>query len=76
MVLGAGGLVFTLDMTTTAVGIIAQNFIQLNSWMDPGNVTNNYPESWSVYMWSYSTVYAPFMVCSMLEFQKEELLSR
>lgn len=60
MVLGAGGLVFTLDMTTTAVGIIAQNFIQLNSWMDPGNVTNNYPESWSVYMWSYSTVYAPF----------------
>lgn len=60
MILGAGGIVFTMDMTTTAVGIIAQNFIQLNSWMDPGNVTNNYPESWSVYMWSYSTVYAPF----------------
>lgn len=60
MVVGAGGIVFTLDMTTTAVGIIAQNFIQLNSWMDPGEVTNGYPEAWSVYMWSYSAVYAPF----------------
>lgn len=55
-----GGLVFTLDMSTTALGIIFQNFIQLNSWMDPGNVTNSYPETWSVYYWAYATVFAPF----------------
>ena len=55
-----GGLVFTLDMGTTAMGMIAQNFIQMNSWMDPGQVTNGYPESWSVFYWAYATVFAPF----------------
>ena len=55
-----GGLVFTLDLATTSLGMIAQNFIQMNSWMDPGNVSNGYPEAWSVYMWAYSAVFAPF----------------
>lgn len=59
MIFGAG-IVFTLDNATTVMGIIAQNFITMNSWMDPGNVSNGYPEAWSVYLWAYSTVYAPF----------------
>lgn len=55
-----GNAVFTMDMATTSLGIIGQNFITMNSWMDPGNVTSQYPESWSVFMWAYSTVFAPF----------------
>lgn len=55
-----GDFVFTLNMGTSALGIIFQDFIVLNSWMDPGEVTNGYPENWTAFLWAFSAVYAPF----------------
>ncbi len=56
----AGNVVFTLNMATTSVGIIAENFISLSSWMDPFEVTDGFPAWWTVFYWAWAVMYAPF----------------
>lgn len=59
-VLLIGYPVFTMDMATTTLSNIFQHFVEYSGWMDPGNITNNYPENWTVFYWAYAFVWAPF----------------
>jgi BCCT family betaine/carnitine transporter len=60
VVLFSGSAVFTLKMATTSLGIIAENFITMSSWMDPFGVSGGFPEWWTVFYWAWSAMYAPF----------------
>lgn len=59
-VLISGSVVYTLKMATTSLGIIAENFITMSSWMDPQGVSGGFPEWWTVFYWAWSAMYAPF----------------
>lgn len=56
----AGPTLFTIKMGTTSMGILIQNFIRMNTWMDPVLETG-FPENWTVFYWAWWTIYAPFM---------------
>ncbi|WP_125153509.1 BCCT family transporter [Clostridium rectalis] len=56
----AGPTVFILKMGTTSVGILAQNFIRMSTWLDPV-IGSGFPEKWTVFYWAWWIVYSPFM---------------
>jgi BCCT family betaine/carnitine transporter len=60
IVLFSGSAVYTLKMATTSLGLIAENFITMSSWMDPQGVSGGFPEWWTVFYWAWSAMYAPF----------------
>lgn len=60
IVLFSGSAVYILKMATTSIGIIAENFITMSSWMDPQGVSGGFPEWWTVFYWAWSAMYAPF----------------
>ncbi|MEH6578655.1 MAG: BCCT family transporter [Amphritea sp.] len=56
----AGPTLFILKTTTNSLGLMFQNFIQMNFWTDP--VTNSgFPESWTIFYWAWWIAYGPFM---------------
>ncbi len=59
-VLLAGPTVFILKMTTNSIGLMAQNFIRMNTWADP--LTNSrFVEDWSIFYWAWWVAVGPFM---------------
>ena len=56
----AGNAVFTLNMATTSLGVIADKFISFSTWMDPVGVTDNFPAWWTVFYWAWAVTYAPY----------------
>ena len=56
----AGPTLFILKTTTNGLGLMFQNFIQMNFWTDP--ITNSgFPESWTIFYWAWWIAYGPFM---------------
>ncbi|MBB5172606.1 BCCT family transporter [Texcoconibacillus texcoconensis] len=55
-----GPTVFILEVSTSSVGLIANNFFRLNTWMDPIG-QSGLPEKWTVFYWAWWIVYAPFV---------------
>lgn len=51
---------FLLDTSTTAIGLMAQNFMRMSTWMDSIGCSM-FPQSWTVFYWAWWAGYAPFM---------------
>lgn len=60
IVLFSGSAVYSLKMATTSIGLLAENFITMSSWMDPQGVSGGFPEWWTVFYWAWAAMYAPF----------------
>ncbi len=56
----AGPTLFIIKMGTTSIGILIQNFVRMNTWMDP-ILGTGFPENWTIFYWAWWTVSAPFM---------------
>lgn len=59
-VLAAGPTLFILKMGTNSIGLILQNFIQMNLWTDPVE-NGGFVESWTVFYWAWWIAYGPFV---------------
>lgn len=59
-ILIVGPTAFIIKMGTTSIGLVVQNFIRMNTWMDPVQ-ESGFVESWTVFYWAWWAVYAPFM---------------
>lgn len=59
-VLAAGPTLFILKMGTNAIGLILNNFIQMNLWTDPVE-NSGFVESWTVFYWAWWIAYGPFV---------------
>lgn len=59
-VVAAGPTVFLLQAALNSVGIVAQNFLRMNTWTDP--FTNSrFVEDWTVFYWAWWIAYGPFV---------------
>ncbi|WP_105617175.1 BCCT family transporter [Vallitalea okinawensis] len=56
----AGNTVFMLNMGSTAVGRVMQQFPQMMTWLDPAG-ESMFPQWWTVFYWAWWGAYAPFM---------------
>lgn len=56
----AGNTVFMLNMGSTAVGRVIQQFPQMMTWLDPAG-ESMFPQWWTVFYWAWWGAYAPFM---------------
>ncbi|RWZ58179.1 BCCT family transporter [Halobacillus fulvus] len=57
---------FISETTVNSVGILADNFFKMATWLEPfGNLggfeETLFPESWTVFYWAWWLVYAPFV---------------
>lgn len=57
---------FISETTFNSLGILADNFFKMATWMEPfGNLAQfeetNFPEYWTVFYWAWWLVYAPFV---------------
>jgi betaine/carnitine transporter, BCCT family len=59
-VLATGPTLFILKMGTNSIGLVLQNFIQMNFWTDPVADTG-FVESWTVFYWAWWIAYGPFV---------------
>ncbi|ASF38399.1 choline transporter [Halobacillus halophilus] len=57
---------FISETTVNGLGILADNFFKMATWMEPfagigpfGET--NFPESWTIFYWAWWLVYAPFV---------------
>lgn len=55
-----GDTKFIYDTTTTAVGLMAQNFLRMSTWLDSVGLSG-FPQSWTVFYWAWWAGYAPFL---------------
>ncbi|ARI79250.1 BCCT family transporter [Halobacillus mangrovi] len=61
-----GPTLFISEATINGLGIMADNFFKMATWMEPfGNFAEfeqtNFPESWTIFYWAWWLVYAPFV---------------
>jgi BCCT family betaine/carnitine transporter len=59
-VLIAGPTVFLLKASMNSIGLVAQNFIRMNSWTD-AFTDSGFVENWTVFYWAWWIAYAPFV---------------
>ncbi|WP_176461745.1 BCCT family transporter [Anaeromicrobium sediminis] len=58
-VLFVGDTFFLINMGTTVIGYVAQNFMRMSTWLDPvGN--SGFPQGWTVFYWAWWMSFAPF----------------
>ena len=59
-VLITGPTVFILELGTSTVGFMLQNFVTMSTWTDP-NSQAAFVESWTVFYWAWWIALGPFM---------------
>jgi len=59
-VMFVGPTVFLLKASVNGVGLVAQNFIRMNSWTDPFT-HSAFVEHWTVFYWAWWIAYGPFV---------------
>lgn len=59
-VLIAGPTLFLFKSGLNSIGMVAQNFIQMNTWTDPFT-ESNFVEDWTVFYWAWWIAYGPFV---------------
>lgn len=59
-VLITGPTVFLLKTSVNSLGLMAQNFIRMNTWTD-AFTESGFVESWTVFYWAWWIAYAPFV---------------
>lgn len=55
-----GNTRFMMDMTTTAIGLVANNIFRMSTWLDPAG-ESMFPQYWTVFYWAWWGGYAPFL---------------
>lgn len=61
-----GPTLFISETTFTSIGLIADHFFHMASWLEPfgklpGFTETRFPESWTIFYWAWWIVYAPFV---------------
>ncbi|WP_066194162.1 BCCT family transporter [Gracilibacillus timonensis] len=61
-----GPTLFISEMTFTSLGMIANNFFNMATWLEPlanipGTEGTGFPETWTIFYWAWWVVYAPFV---------------
>lgn len=59
-VLIAGPTLFLFKSGLNSIGMVAQNFIQMNTWTDPFT-ESSFVEDWTVFYWAWWVAYGPFV---------------
>ena len=59
-VLMVGPTIFLLKTSVNSVGLMAQNFIRMNTWTD-GFTESAFVENWTVFYWAWWIAYGPFV---------------
>ncbi len=59
-VLLAGPTVFLIKASVNSLGLMAQNFVRMNSWTD-AFTGSGFVENWTVFYWAWWIAYAPFV---------------
>ena len=59
-VLVTGPAVFALELGTSAIGLMLQEFIRMNTWTDT-TLESGFVETWTVFYWAWWIAYGPFM---------------
>ena len=59
-VLVTGPAVFALELGTTSIGLMIQEFVRMNTWTDP-ILETGFTEDWTVFYWAWWIAYGPFM---------------
>lgn len=59
-VLLAGPTVFLLKASVNSLGLMAQNFVRMNSWTD-AFTDSGFVENWTIFYWAWWIAYAPFV---------------
>lgn len=59
-ILIAGPTIFILSISVNSVGLLADNFIRMSTWMDP-IVKGGFPEAWTVFYWAWWIAFAPYV---------------
>jgi len=59
-ILLAGPTLFILSISVNSVGLLADNFVRMSTWLDPV-VKSGFPEAWTVFYWAWWISYAAFV---------------
>ena len=59
-VLVTGPAIFALELGTSAIGLMLQEFVRMNTWTDP-ILETGFTEDWTVFYWAWWIAYGPFM---------------
>ena len=59
-VLLIGPTVFMAKASVNSLGVLASNFLRMNSWTDPFT-DSSFVESWTIFYWAWWIAYGPFV---------------
>ena len=59
-VLAVGPARFALELGTSSIGLMLQEFVRMNTWTEPLADTG-FVEDWTVFYWAWWIAYGPFM---------------
>ncbi len=59
-ILIAGPTVFLLNTSINSIGLVAQNFIRMNTWTDVFS-NSGFVKDWTVFYWAWWIAYGPFV---------------
>ena len=59
-VLATGPTIFILELGTSSIGLMVQEFVRMNTWTDTVRNTG-FTENWTVFYWAWWIAYGPFM---------------
>lgn len=69
-----GPKVYLIETGITAIGTVAQNFLQMATWLDPlrlsGDGVKGFPQNWTVFYWAYWIAWfvaTPFFIARVSE---------
>jgi len=59
-ILLAGPTLFILSLSVNSLGLMADNFIRMATWLDPID-KGGFPEAWTVFYWAWWMAFSPFV---------------
>ena len=59
-VLATGPAIFALELGTSSLGLMAQDFVRMNTWADALTDTG-FTEDWTIFYWAWWIAYGPYM---------------
>ena len=59
-VLATGPAIFALELGTSSLGLMIQQFVRMNTWTDALRDTG-FTETWTIFYWAWWIAYGPYM---------------
>lgn len=60
VMLVAGPTLYILDSEINSIGLLLSNYVRMSTYTDP-NVSSGFPQSWTIFYWSWWLSYMPMM---------------